>query len=642
MYEKKSKSKFYPYIVAIAVSIYISTQIITLASTANIGVTLQEVAQKQKSIFEFLINQSIENAARVSTYPNIIETGKLYKDDLMHILSFNNNIKIYDVVFFDLKGNLLTENYEGYTSFQSVFGNLRPESILEPSVQNIRFSELYNDNVIDILIPVFDNSKLVGLMWQVESFERIDSAMKNVSILSTGESYIIDSTGKVLTGLKYADISKSPVTLKENRILDNSLDGFEKKAYLDYRDEYVYGYHITLNLNRWKLIVEINEEEVINTSSNINSFLISSITLILATSKLLEPLYNNLNLRLKNKKSNTKNEDNGFRQGNQNNSIFCKTKSYIKSCSILTFYKKYASIFNLIILILISITSIISIGKIKTDNDIQNNLDLSNQVNKRLISYYVSEVKGNFYSSNRAVTEFKDLDLKFFLNRSQETNSNILNILLLDDSNNIYFNSSKDNFNLEYANQAIKNSNKLYNNTGISDIFYDDNYGQYVFYLSGRVLDNKTNKWYNSIGVVSVDNLLNILLSNEIYSSKIITILNKEKILYSNQYTLTEIPQDDYSNLRNIFYSSSLYSNSIFDVNKYKNIEGVDVFGSYSKINTNDVLVYGSYSSIADTDWELLYEEPVSLAKSRIYKGSIDLLIELCYQYVQTIIQSLS
>lgn len=642
MKDKNSKSKLYPYLVAIAVSIYISAQIITLASTVNIGVTLQEVGQKQKSVFNFLISQSLENAYRVSTYPDIISTAKDYKDDLMHVLSYNNNIKIYDIVFFDLDGNLLTENYEEFTSFHTIFGNTNPQSILHPSVEHIRFSEHYNDTVLDILIPVFDNGKLVGVMWQVESFERIDSAMKSVSILSTGESYIIDSTGNVLTGLKYADINNAPVTIKENNILNNSVDGFEKKVYLDYRDQPVYGYHTTLNLNKWKLIVEVDETEVINTSSNINSFLISSITLILATSKLLEPIYNNISTNLKSKKIVSINSYIDPNVQCPESTLFCKIKLYIKSHTVFLYYKKYASLFHLIILTVLCVSSVFFMGRIKTDKDIQNNLNLSNQVNRRLISYYVNEVKGNFYASNRTVTEFDDIDWNSFLTRSVSNNTNLLNIVILDDSNNIFMSSYEEKINLQYASQAIDKNANIFNNIGISDIFYDSNYNQYVFYLSSKILDTTSNTWYNSIGVVSVDNLLNMLLSNEIYSSKIITILNEDQILYSNKYKAKKLSQDDYRNIKSIFYTSNLYSNSMFNVNKYKNIEGVDVFGSYSNINTNEVFVYGSYSPITDTEWQLLYEEPVSIAKSRVVRGSIDLLLELCYQYVQTVIKTLS
>lgn len=642
MKDKNSKSKLYPYLVAIAVSIYISAQIITLASTVNIGVTLQEVGQKQKSVFNFLISQSLENAYRVSTYPDIISTAKDYKDDLMHVLSYNNNIKIYDIVFFDLDGNLLTENYEEFTSFHTIFGNTNPQSILHPSVEHIRFSEHYNDTVLDILIPVFDNGKLVGVMWQVESFERIDSAMKSVSILSTGESYIIDSTGNVLTSLKYADINNAPVTIKENNILNNSVDGFEKKVYLDYRDQPVYGYHTTLNLNKWKLIVEVDETEVINTSSNINSFLISSITLILATSKLLEPIYNNISTNLKSKKIVSINSYIDPNVQCPESTLFCKIKLYIKSHTVFLYYKKYASLFHLIILTVLCVSSVFFMGRIKTDKDIQNNLNLSNQVNRRLISYYVNEVKGNFYASNRTVTEFDDIDWNSFLTRSVSNNTNLLNIVILDDSNDIFMSSYEEKINLQYASQAIDKNANIFNNIGISDIFYDSNYNQYVFYLSSKILDTTSNTWYNSIGVVSVDNLLNMLLSNEIYSSKIITILNEDQILYSNKYKAKKLSQDDYRNIKSIFYTSNLYSNSMFNVNKYKNIEGVDVFGSYSNINTNEVFVYGSYSPITDTEWQLLYEEPVSIAKSRVVKGSIDLLLELCYQYVQTVIKTLS
>ncbi len=188
------KSKLYPYMITVVVAIYLTTQFLTIGSTSNIGIILQEVAQKQKTIFEFLINQSIESATRLSTYDDIVNVSKDYKEDVLKLLAFNKNIKIYDVIFFDLEGNLINESYEGFTSFNGVFGDIRTETIIEPTVVNIRYSKTYADNVMDILIPVFEDGKMIAIMWQVESFERINSAMKNVSILETGESYIIDES----------------------------------------------------------------------------------------------------------------------------------------------------------------------------------------------------------------------------------------------------------------------------------------------------------------------------------------------------------------------------------------------------------------------------------------------------------------
>ncbi|MGL4372835.1 MAG: hypothetical protein ACRCS6_03565, partial [Turicibacter sp.] len=110
------KSKLYPYLISIVVAIYISTQFLSIASTSNIGVTLQEVAMKQTVIFDFLMTQSIESAARTSMF---VTPEEFDKELLLQVLSYNQNIQVYDLNIFLLDGTLMSENFEGYHSFKS-------------------------------------------------------------------------------------------------------------------------------------------------------------------------------------------------------------------------------------------------------------------------------------------------------------------------------------------------------------------------------------------------------------------------------------------------------------------------------------------------------------------------------------------
>ncbi len=628
--------------ITVVVAIYLTTQFLTIGSTSNIGIILQEVAQKQKTIFEFLINQSIESATRLSTYDDIVNVSKDYKEDVLKLLAFNKNIKIYDVIFFDLEGNLINESYEGFTSFNGVFGDIRIETIIEPTVVNIRYSKTYADNVMDILIPVFEDGKMIAIMWQVESFERINSAMKNVSILETGESYIIDESGKVLTDLKFSTNKNDAITLKESKIVDSTIDKFETVPYLDYKNESVYGYHTNLALNRWKLIVEVSENEVVNTSANINGFLVKAVTLILAVSKLLDPILNN---RKDKKQDNgtyiNLDEDKDLRSYDDNEKkIFYKVRAVFEK--ILNSYKKYKHYFNMSILIITIVFLVTSISTLKTDSDIQSNLNSSNQVNRRIVSYYVNEIKSQIYLMNRMLSEYDNLELEYNIKRNKTTNNNILNIVLLDENYQEIYNTINKKIDETQTINAITNNLTAYNSIGISDIFYDINYGQHVFYLSGRILEHESDKWMEAICVVSVDNLINMLNNNEVYSSRIISILDNKKIMYSNIYRQEQLPNEQYEYLKLRLDKQNTYNNNIFNVNKYKNIEGVEVFGNYTNINNKEVMVYGSYTAINDTKWQLLYEEPVAIAKSRVVQGSINLLIQVLYQYMQNMVNTLS
>lgn len=655
----KVKNNFYPYVICLVVVIYITTQFLTIASTSNTGFMLKEVAYKQKTVFQFLINQSIESALRTSTIEDVLKIGTSHKEPLLKTIGFNNSIKVYDVNFFDLDGNLLNENYEGINSFSSVFGNINPSSIIEPTVVNIRYSKTYNDTVMDILIPVYENMKLTSIMWQTESFERINSAMKNVSILHTGESYIINDKGIVLTDLKKISSIDNSITIKEEKLIDSTVDGFESKPYLDYNDEYVYGYHTNLNFNRWKLIVEIDEDEITNTSSEINSFLVKSITLILAISKILEPIISkrktekkDLNCQCKGNSIIQDYKTNKNIIENNNSKILLKNvkkiisniiilyklmKSYL-SCAK-TFYKNRKNSITIVILIICTLISIVSIYKVKIDNEIQNKLDTSSQVNRRLISYFVNEVKGQFYLTNRIITEYKEVDIYNSLKRSQNINSNMLNIAVLDENNNEIYNTRNLKYNLEYAMQAIEENNSTYNSIGISDIFYDVHYGEYVYYMSSKVLDHKNDKWINSICVVSAEKLISMLNNNETHTSRMITILKDREIMYSNSYAESEISQENYLYLRKNMNTNYEFNGSIFNVNKYENIQGVEVYGNYSDIDNSKVVVYGSYGAINDTKWQLLYEEPTDIAQKRALKGTINLLVNVLYQYIENIVE---
>lgn len=639
-----TKSKFYPYLISIFVAIYITTQFLAIGSASSVGLMLKEVAQKQETIFNFLISQSIEGALRTASSENIVQSLTNYKESALRTVSFNKNIKIYDISVFDLDGNLIAENIEGINSFSSLFGSTKPSSVIEPMVANIRYSKIYEDTVMDILIPIFEDGKLIGIMWQTESFERINSAMKNVSILNSGESYIIDRNGQVLTDLKKANIVDGSITIKERSILDDSIDGFEKIPYLDYKDEYVYGYHAHLNLNKWKLVVEVSEDEVTSTTGSINSFLLRSMALILATSKVLEPMINNI----RNKRQSERNKKEYDYENDANNisRYECISEKIIKEIKIHLYhivkrYKENANLINITSLVIFISISIIVITNIKTNNDIQNNLNSSSQVNRRLISYFINEVKGQFYLNTRLVNEFDTVDMEESFSKAVRLNNNFLNIIVLDNNYKEIFNVTNAKINKEHAIQALNQNSNFYNSIGISEIFFDENYNQYVFYLSARTINNKSDKWKNTICVVSFENLSNMLVNNEIYSSRIITLLNEDEIMYSNLYEVDKLDQETYEYLKTILNQNDGTIDSIFDVNKYTNIKKDEVYAAYSNLNNSEVVVYGSYVNINDTNWQLLYEESVDIAKKRVKEVFINLLVDVFYEYIQNTIKSI-
>lgn len=630
------QNKFYPYFTIILIVIYITVQFLTMVSTNNIDVRLEEMSKKQKSVIEFLISKNIESATNTSKYKNIVNLLQTQKEMVMRFISFNKAITVYDILVFDLNGNLLNESCEKIKSFDEVFPNIKINSIIDTIIVDTRFSETFDERVIDILVPVFEDGQLKAVMWEVQSFEKINSAIKTTSILDNAQSYIINEKGEILTDVKDQNNIKEKILVKDD-VKKNSKEGFFSNSYIDYNGKKVYGYHSKLSINDWKLITEIEESQVKGLVKDINTFVIRSVSLFLAGLKLLDPVIKNQKTK-KNKVLNDKcykieliKPKNPKKQ-----SKFTFNICVSKLNKFIEFYQKNSDKIRIVFLVLISSLIIYTISVTKINNDISFNLYTSNSVNKKIMEYYINQVESTFSAMIKVINEVKELETSYYMNAIYQNNKEILNITVLDENQKIIYSTQDHKLSDETIKNILSNNNSS-NSVEISKIYYDKDFDKYVFYMNSKFLDHSTNSYKDVICVVSFDKLVDILKQSEIYQTRTISVLSGKEIMFSNKYTEKTISNSQYNILIYNLDKINVNNYNLFNLNKYKNVQNKSSYLNFVNIELEKDSIYDTYNA-KNINWQLLYEEEKFFANQRTIETTFSLIVKITYDYIQNFI----
>ncbi len=624
-----SKSKFYPYLISLVVIVYITTQFLALTKNSNTGVMLEEVSKKQQIIFNFLIDQSIESAVNTASYPNLEQKITENKEELMKILSFSKMREIKDVLFFDVNGNLISSSNEDISIFNYVSTGISNNSISSETVGEIRYSEYYDDKVIDIIVPVFENGKMVGMLCQVESFETINNSMQSTLNSDTTETYVVDSNGVILSSIDGEDNSKNTIniTSSANKI---TTDGYIDEAYLNYNENLVYGYHISIGLNNLKLITEIAQDEVNSSFNSMNLFILKSVALVLAVTKVFEPIIKKMQSN-KNDKTKKVDCDKVFKKYDGKNKFLLKyysTLNYIKNK--ICIYKDKVVILNILVTGIVCVISVSMISIIQIDSDIKSGLDSSNKINNKIVGYYINEVQDIIYTTVRSINESFVTDRETYLNQVVNNNSEVLNILIYDDSEVTFeSNDYKSNF----IDEIISDGEFIENKISTSDIYYDEEINSYILFITSKIIDTTNEKDINFISIIYFDECIDILSLNELYPNRILSILLEDSVMYSTNNR--NISSKNYELLTSDIDKISSNNENIFNVNKYVNSNDEEVYFSYLEVDINQNEKY--YSLTEKIDWYILYEENVYDARSRRVKSTLNFCFKFAFSYVEKI-----
>ncbi|MFO0794046.1 MAG: ATP-binding protein [Candidatus Brocadiaceae bacterium] len=258
---------------------------------------LKGVGHKQSELIIRWIEERKADAKIIAENPNV--PGVIYKSEgsenfyrLLHNLNTMREVYGYKEIFIcdrqgDLKittstGKVIT-NVGGYEFFKQAVGGVTFVSPITPSV--IPLENEYGKlelglPTLYISTPVVYEHKIIGIVCLRLDVMEISKLMRSVLLGETGETYLINKDGYMISESKFLSYLKdfgivmqrttlelkvvNPKTGKYTRSVDECLKGttgYDKEGYADYRGSQVLGFWRWIPELNWGVIAEIDVNE---------------------------------------------------------------------------------------------------------------------------------------------------------------------------------------------------------------------------------------------------------------------------------------------------------------------------------------------------------------------------------------------
>ncbi len=258
---------------------------------------LDSIGHKQAELIEKWIEERKADIWLIAENPNV--PGVIYKSEgsenfyrLLHHLKYTRDTYRYKEIFIcdrngDLKittstGKVIT-NVSGFEFFKQAIMGTTYVSPIVPSVIPIinEYGNLEQGMpTLFITTPVIYERKIIGVVCLRIDVMEINKLMRSVRLGKTGETYLINKEGymisesKFLSSLKDFGLVKQRTTL-ELKLIDPFTDnftegvaeclkggtGYDADGYIDYRGKTVLGFWQWLPELEWGIIAEIDKDE---------------------------------------------------------------------------------------------------------------------------------------------------------------------------------------------------------------------------------------------------------------------------------------------------------------------------------------------------------------------------------------------
>lgn len=137
-------------------------------------------------------------------------------------------------------------------------------------VSDVQIERHSNQPIIIFSSPVYDNDqRFQGLIFGAVRLDIINEVMKQFQFGKTGQTYLVNRNGQLLTNLRFPrqsiqkEKSKGSIEKVNTEIFQLALHGKkETKSYRDYRGVIVFGDYRWVNNDKWLIIGEIAKDDV--------------------------------------------------------------------------------------------------------------------------------------------------------------------------------------------------------------------------------------------------------------------------------------------------------------------------------------------------------------------------------------------
>ena len=258
---------------------------------------LDSIGHKQSEFIEKWIEERKADIWLIAENPNV--PGVIYKSEgsenfyrLLHHLKYTRDTYRYKEIFIcdrngDLKittstGKVIT-NVSGFEFFKQAIMGTTHVSPIVPSVIPIinEYGNLEQGMpTLFITTPVIYERKIIGVVCLRIDVMEINKLMRSVRLGKTGETYLINKEGYMISESKFLSTLKDFGLVKQRTTLELKLidpftgnftegvaeclkggTGYDADGYIDYRGKTVLGFWQWLPELEWGIIAEIDKDE---------------------------------------------------------------------------------------------------------------------------------------------------------------------------------------------------------------------------------------------------------------------------------------------------------------------------------------------------------------------------------------------
>lgn len=258
---------------------------------------LDSIGHKQAELIEKWIEERKADIWLIAENPNV--PGVIYKSEgsenfyrLLHHLKYTRDTYRYKEIFIcdrngDLKittstGKVIT-NVSGFEFFKQAIIGTTYVSPIVPSVIPIinEYGSLEQGMpTLFITTPVIYERKIIGVVCLRIDVMEINKLMRSVRLGKTGETYLINKEGYMISESKFLSSLKDFGLVKQRTTLELKLiapftgnftkgvaeclkggSGYDANGYIDYRGKTVLGFWQWLPELEWGIIAEIDKDE---------------------------------------------------------------------------------------------------------------------------------------------------------------------------------------------------------------------------------------------------------------------------------------------------------------------------------------------------------------------------------------------
>ena len=277
---------------------------------------LDSIGHKQAELIEKWIEERKADIWLIAENPNV--PGVIYKSEgsenfyrLLHHLKYTRDTYLYKEIFIcdrngDLKittstGKVIT-NVSGFEFFKQAIMGTTYVSPIVPSVIPIinEYGNLEQGMpTLFITTPVIYERKIIGVVCMRIDVMEINKLMRSVRLGKTGETYLINKEGYMVSESKFLSSLKDFGMVKQRTTLELKLidpftgnftkgvaeclkggSGYDANGYIDYRGKIVLGFWQWLPELEWGIIAEIDKDEWYGSVKRLHKITVSILSLL--------------------------------------------------------------------------------------------------------------------------------------------------------------------------------------------------------------------------------------------------------------------------------------------------------------------------------------------------------------------------